>query len=485
MKKILALVLITMILACGCDSLPEGDISDGTQADETIDFTPSNDSFGVAYAKGASLDPYTTPNELNHELAGLLCEGLFSVGEDFSVTPVLCSEYSYNNGVYTFKLKDGVTFSDGSPLTATDVEYSLNAAREQGSYYALRLSSVTNVRAQGSGTVNITLSRENARLPALLDVPIIKKGTRGNALPVGTGQYAPSADGKSLVSRSNHHSGKKPLFSTINLVDIRSTDELIFEFEAGNVSLLTSDPTGQNSLKADGINETRNISTTQLHYLGFNAADPALSDPAVRRRIACAIDRTSVAEQDFALMGVAAEMPVHPKSASYPREAANLLAYDSETPISVSKPLTILVNSENSGKLAACKRIAESLSSLGAPTTVRALPFNEYAAALSRGDFTLYYAEVTLGADFDITRLLAGPLNYGKFYDESLLSLNTSQLAAAEAESDFYNKFAELCPFAPIMFKDTSLTTQRGFFTQIHATSQNIYNAFWDWRLGG
>lgn len=485
MKKILALILVTMILASGCTPLPEGELSDGAETDKSADFTPNNDSFGVAYAQSASSDPYTTPNKLNQELAGLLCEGLFSVGEDFSATPVLCSEYSYNGGVYSFKLKDGVTFSDGSTMTAADVEYSLNSAREQGSYYALRLSSVTNVRAQGSGTVNITLSGENARFPALLDIPIIKKGTRGSALPVGTGAYAPSADGKSLVARSNHHSGHKPLYRTIKLIDVRSTDELIFEFESGNVSLLTSDPTGQNVLNADGINETRNISTPRLHYLGFNASDSALSDPAVRRRIACAIDRASAAEQDFALMGIASEMPVHPKSPSYPASAAQKLAYDSETPISVSKPLTILVNSESSGKLAVCKRIAESLSSLGAPTTVRALPFDEYTAALSRGDFTLYYAEVTLGADFDITRLLSGPLNYGRFYDEALSSLNSAQLGAAEAEDDFYNKFAELCPFAPIMFKDTALTAQRGFFTQIHATSQNVYNMFWNWSLGG
>ncbi len=485
MKRVLSLILLTALLVAGCETVPEMPPSDSETDSSASDFVPDNSVFGVAHVRGVDCDPYTTSNKLNAELSGLICESLFSVGEDFSVTPVLSSEYSYNEGTYTFRLKNGVTFSDGSTLTAADVEYSLNAARETGSYYATRLSSVTNVRAMRDGTVRVTLSHENANFPALLDIPIIKKGTRKNSLPVGTGIYAPTEDGKTLIARSNHHSGKEPLYSSIKIVDIRGTDELIFEFESGNISILTSDPTGISPLSAEGIHETRNIPTTIMHYLGFNTADTALSDPAVRRSIARAIDRESAASQDFALMGNAAAMPVHPNSKAYPKDAASSLAYDSVTPISVSKPLTILVNSESSAKLSVCKRIAEALTSLGAPTSVRALSFNEYAAALSRGDFTLYYGEVALGADFDITRLLSGPLNYGKFYDSSLLALNTAKLHAGEAEADFYSKFSELCPFAPIMFKDTALTTQKNFFSEIHATSQNIYNNFCDWKLGG
>ncbi len=480
MKKIFSLFLLLIFLLSAC-SIEELEIADDT----AIVTGPNTSVFGAAFAPAESCDPYTTSNKLNAELMGLIAEPLFSVSETFEVTPVLCTNYTCNDNTYTFNIKSGVTFSDGSSLTPDDVEYSLNAARDSSSFYASNLSIIESVSSSNrDGTVTVRLKYNNSRLPLLLDIPIIKKDTRNEKLPVGTGLYAPNGDFTALNLRQGHHSGKSARYQTISLVAVASSDELLFEFDKHTVSIFTSDPTAPTPLTPLSASDIRNITTTRMHFLAFNMKSKVFEDKAARLAVAKAIDRESIAKDDFVLMGNASALPVHPSSSAYSAEIAETLSYDGNLTVSLSEPIEILVNSENSGKLAACKRIAETLTRNGAPCTVRSLPFNEYASALASGDFDLYYGEVSLGADFDLTRLLAGPLNYGGFSDENLLALHSSYLAGDLSRDEFFKNFSETLPFVPIIFKNTAMYSQTGYFENTSPTEQNTYNNFSDWIIG-
>ncbi len=482
-KKLIPAFLAIFLLLSSCD-IAEIENLDEEIAGENV-IHPNNSVFGVAFASGESADPYTTANKLNSELVRLITEPLFSVSADFAARPELCESYTYEDKTYVFKLKSGVTFSDGSALSPRDVEYSLRAALEPASFYSNTLSIIESISSsKKDGTVTIRLKYDNARFPRLLDIPIIKEGTRDEKLPIGTGLYAPKDDLSALVLREGHHSGRIPPYSVISLVDVASTDELLFEFDNHTVSILTSDPTASSALAPLSASEITDIHTTRMHYIGFNMRKAVFADEAVRLAIAKAIDRESAAKNDFALMGTPATLPLHPFSSSYPTEIAGNLTYDSNIQLAPQQPIELLVNSENTGKLAVCKRISETLTRLGAPCTVRALPFGEYASALSRGDFDLYYGEVALGADFDLTRLLQGSLNYGAFYDAELLALHSAYLAGDESRDDFYRSFCKKLPFIPIMFKNTAMYTQQGFFEKSAPTPQNTYNDFFDWKTG-
>ena len=150
MKKLFCVLLPVLFLLSSCYV---SDIEDSgmVTSEESNEYIPDNSVFGVAFASCESSDPYTTSNKLNAEFMGLVCEPLFSVSDTFEVTPVLCRDYSYSDREYTFNIKDGVTFSDGSALTASDVEYSLRAAMGSGSYYATRLAIIENISSSDRG----------------------------------------------------------------------------------------------------------------------------------------------------------------------------------------------------------------------------------------------------------------------------------------------------------------------------------------------
>ncbi len=486
MKRWMALFLAIVLLSlCSCGMSEEIEEIVASETKKKVTEPDAiNETFGVAYASTESANPYTTSNILNEELAGLICEPLFSLSNSFEAIPILCSDYSYDGKKYTINIKSGVTFSDGSTLTAADVAYSFKEAMKEGSYYASRLSCVESVKAAAKGGyITVSLKYENSRLASLLTFPIVKNKTADKTLPTGTGMYAPSSDMKKLVARSGHHSGEKPLYNEITLTDVSNTDEQIFEFDMHNISLLSADPTGTSPQSPMSAAVMERVPTTQLHYIGFNFKNPALADKSTRLAIAKAIDIKNIAESDFALMGRPASLPMHPDSYVYPSEIASALVYDGNTPLATTEPLTILVNNENSAKLAACKRIAETLTRLGAPTTVSALPFEEYTQALKSGDFSLYYASVALGADFDITKLLSGSLNFGGFNDEELKALHSAYLSGDEAKDEFFTKFCEVIPFVPIMFKDTAVYMQEDFFESCTPTSENLYHDFSSWKL--
>ena len=91
--------------------------------------------------------------------------------------------------VCTLTVRQGVLFSDGTTLTASDVAATLRraAASERYGYRLRQVASITYSNA--AGEVVLTLSSPNQGLIALLDIPVVKSGTENQPVPTGTGPY--------------------------------------------------------------------------------------------------------------------------------------------------------------------------------------------------------------------------------------------------------------------------------------------------------
>ena len=150
MKRRLSALLCALTLALSLSGCWSGDVSDDSsgdfweetppvEADTSSTLTPIT-SFALPYLQGVTLDPITCPDGMQQTLGALLYEGLFVLDESFAPQNVLCSRYEHNDDCtsYTFYLRDGVSFSDGSSLTASDVLATLRRAQESERYSARR-----------------------------------------------------------------------------------------------------------------------------------------------------------------------------------------------------------------------------------------------------------------------------------------------------------------------------------------------------------
>ena len=499
-QRLLCLLSAALLLlsACGADGAAGSGSQSDTSAPALSRQEPVTTPFTLAAYPSYSFHPTLAANRANLALAPLLYEPLFQLDASFQAQPVLCQSYTASGDglTWTFTLRSGITFSDGTPLTGQTVADALNTALGAESRYASRLSGVTGVEASGENTVTITLSRPNGNLPLLLDIPIaLGTGDR----PAGTGPYVFSQQGDSLslTARSGWRQDKSLPCTEIPLRAVSRSDDLIFAFSSGNVSLVDVDLMGTNAMGYSGSYETWDYATTDLIYLGFNTQSGLCRSAGVRTALTRGIDRDAVAQTVYASHAVSTALPVHPASPLYDQTLAGVLSYAPEALVSqledlgvLGRELVLLVNRENTAKLSAAQLIAGQLESAGMEITVNALDFEDYTAALAQGDFDLYLGEVVLTADFDLTALLSsgGALNYGRWQDaqgDSLLSAfvqasGEARTAAARALFEYLNQQA---PIAPVCFKNGSVLTQWGRLSGLSPVRGNVFAGLENWTI--
>lgn len=484
----LALLLAAALLLSGCAALAEPEPEaewDGYQhimaeekpePEETGPDYPA--AFSLAYHKDQSLDPLTCGEGVQEVVASLLYEPLFRLDGQFQAVPLLCESFSWNETglVCTLDLRQDVTFSDGSPLSARDVVDTLQRAMAS-QRYGYRLRGVASVAANRAGQVVITLSAPNRGLPSLLDIPVVKRGTDALPVPTGTGPYllVTGGEGSRLTANEDWWQHRALPVETIPLVHAKDRDTALYLFSSRQVELLTVDPTDDLGF-VTGQAQTVSQPTAILQFIGFNAAEGRVfSDAALRRAFSRGIDREVLVDAQLARLALAAQFPVSPLSPLYPKDleseyseeqtAAVLRACGQDTGTPVE--LRLLVNSEDHFRADSARFIASQLSVLDWRITVVELPWEEYLAALEAGEFDLYLGEIRLTADWDLTDLVgtAGALNYGGYSSEST-DLLLAQFAAAEdrgtAARQLWSHLQQTAPIAPVCFKSYTVLTHPG-----------------------
>ena len=498
---IFAAALCLLLSGCGPTVQPE------PTPTPTAAPQPEAAEFALAWYPGVSLHPITGDNRTNLTLGGLLYEGLYALDGQFQPEPCLCTggAASEDGLSWTFTLRSGVTFSDGSPLTAAEAAASLELARTSP-LYAARLADITGVAA-GEGSVTLTLSRPNGALPALLDIPIVKE--TGGA-PLGTGPYVLTGEGEGavLAARTGWWKGAQLPLETIPLRPIQEADDLIHAFDTRDVALVSTDLTGTNALGFSGSFDTVDYPTSTMLYVGFNLASGPCRDAGVRQALSRAFDRSSVATVLYARHAQAAALPISPASPLYPEELAEELEYAPQAAEALLEgagwtrrdggwvsgrqtlALTLLAPADNPARTAAAEHLAAGLENLGLSLTLNLLPWTDYLAALERGDFDLYIGEVRLTADFDLTALLSpgGSLNYGGYADqEALQRLDSFRAASGQGRElsalRLCQRLAEEPPFAVLCFKNWSVLTQWSRIRGMTPTQANVFHAFEQWVL--
>jgi peptide/nickel transport system substrate-binding protein len=269
------------------------------------------------------------------------------------------------------------------------------------------------------------------------------------------------------------------------------------------------------------MHEPRIFDTSSLQFLGFNLNSPALSDPDVRRGISSSIDRQYIVENIMnvprAGQTIASPLAISPVFDMYdptwepPQdpllemaalfERAGLLDhnYDGflERPVGYGEfaefTLDFIVNFENAHKIAAAEKIANDLRLVGIDVNVRTLPWTNFIEALNEGSFDIYFGEIQLGADFDLSPLLLlgdGNINFGGMGNIGFAGLIADFLAADTQEEVSIAGRALLdeirfnAPFAPILYSRHAIYTPTGVILGEPTPSQSgVFHNFQDWSI--
>lgn len=506
MRRLTALLLALLVVLTACGETAV--VPTQSQQPEATPPPAQERVFALGYDPETTLHPITGNSQVNLDLAGLVYEGLYELNHNFAAVPVLAQSAQPDESglVWTVSIKNGVLFSDGTPLTADHVAASLRLALGS-ELYGARLSAVTAIRAVEDGVV-ITLSAPNGALPALLDIPVVLEQEEG--APLGTGRYRFATKGEELFLsvNANHGSWADLPYQTIPLRAISTADRRIAAFDSGDVTAVTTDFSSAYALGYSGSYETWDYPTTNLLYVGFQTTKGACASAEVRRACSLAFDRESVVQSLLLGHGDPTSLPVHPNHDDFDTGAAGVLDYDIQgaeellaqagyttneedgllykgrTPLAV----TLVVNRDSVAKQEVADYLARSLQGIGVAVTVQKLGWEEYIKALQRGSFDLYIGEVRLTGDFDITELLAGSLNYGGYAGETLPALLAARTAAqggarVQAAARLWEELADTVPIAPLCFKRNSLLVRWGMVSDLSPTQGDPFYGMEQWQV--
>ena len=250
-----------------------------------------------------SLDPHVSNDSGSAQINTQIYSRLLGIDyNDFSPLPSLATDWNVVDAqTIEMTLAQGVTFHNGMPLTAYDVQYSLERAAASPAMEPI-IGMLSHVEVHDDHNFTIHLAIPYApilRMLAHVGTSIVSRelSESGHDLsehPIGTGAFVFEnlVIGSSLTLSSNpDYFGGQPLVSTVNFRQVTEPSVRLIEVEAGTadiaIGIAAADlPRAEASTDATLLRRV-NLST---NYIGFNTQQGPLADQRVRQAIRYALD---------------------------------------------------------------------------------------------------------------------------------------------------------------------------------------------------
>jgi peptide/nickel transport system substrate-binding protein len=280
--------------------------------------------------------------------------------DTMDVEPQLATswEVSPDGLVWTFKLRRGVRFHDGTPFNANAVKVSFDRVIDKNHpfykygtwrYPGLGLGPVKEVKVIDDYTVALRTEKPYAPLvanlalwlcPILSPTAIEKYKEDIGRNPVGTGPFKFVRwvkDDQIILERNDQYWGQKPHLDRIILKSIPEVSARFMALQSGAVDL--ADDLDPDSIQMAKSNPNFNIverPSVNVGYLAINTKKPILSNKLVRQAISHAIDKQTIIKAIFSGLAIPAKNPFPPSIWGYndkivdydynPQKAKELLA---------------------------------------------------------------------------------------------------------------------------------------------------------------
>ena len=232
-------------------------------------------------------------------------------------------EVSDDRKTVTFNLVPDAKWSDGEPITSTDVKYSLETLGEEGDLFAGYTSSVTSIKTPDDETVVIETKQPDARMIGGLFIYVLPEHVWSKEsiesltsdyqpeLPmVGSGPYIVTEFERGRIIRMERNPefrGEEPQFDELQFIKYGTEDATERALQLGEIDIVAEvQPTTFERLGNEPDIDTLRASSPSYTELAFNMCseqdcpnaefNPAVQDKTVRQAIAYAVDRERVNE---------------------------------------------------------------------------------------------------------------------------------------------------------------------------------------------
>ena len=347
-KTALSSLLAVAVLA-GCSGSTDGGSEgegEGTAAGSQIL------KFGTSGYEGV-FNPILSDNVYDSYVSALIFDGLLDVNSEGEYVPELAAEMptldDETKTVYTFTLRDGLTFSDGTPLTANDVAYTYNTIAEPD-YAGPRTNvaaAIADINVIDDKTIAFTMTDPSPANLQQFTYGIISEThyahdsfealTAKNDTPVGCGQFTlkgwKAKEYVSLVPNPNYWDTENiPSIEEFQMVEV-SEDMLLGAMQTGQIDFCQPAAKLENVEGIEALDNAHLVSYLANGYtfMCFNTTRPTLEQIEVRQALLYGLDRRSFLMNEYGSLDLVSlgMAPISKTSWAYPGdEVLNAYEFD-------------------------------------------------------------------------------------------------------------------------------------------------------------
>jgi peptide/nickel transport system substrate-binding protein len=457
-------------------------------------------SITVPYTELDSLNPFFMKTVINASLVSLVYDSLFYLDVGFMPVKAIAADAVRTDGALRVSVDDARVFSDTSPLSAADVVYSFERAKE-APLYKEQLKNVSSCEAEGSYSVVFTLAQPDVNAENVLTFPIVKLGTADTAddIPVGSGCYRFARDELRVFLEYNlRHVGGIPEIGTVRLREVSESATLMHLLNTGSIDCFFSDMSdGVAKRSYAGANE---IYLNNFVFLGVNHLSPMLGMADLRKAISLSLSRAALCENAFVSHARAAVTPLNPswdevRAVAEPQNAkyeADLNA--AEALLSTLKlgvdgetlHYLLIVPDSNSFMRAAAQQIAEQLKLVNLDINVQVLSPTAVTVALNTGAYDFYLSEIKLTKNMDLSPFFTagGAAACGIDLLSGSADETYADYRAGETElTRFTEAFDQWMPFIPLLYRNGQFCYSRAVKSGVEATEERLFLNVAGWKV--
>jgi len=443
----------------------------------------------------------------------LVYESLVYLDDDYMPQGQLAQswEVSPNGKTWTFYLRSGVTFSDGTPLTAQDVvasaQYILDLANDEATtfsgFYSNLKFFISSISASGESTVVVkTQKRACFGLLYAMTFPIVPADRVDTDNPPGTGAYMINtftAGDYAWLQANPNWWRPQPQVQEIMFSFHETQKAVIDSYEYARVNAVFARSIAGAQYRSGISSLSIQFRTNQLECLLMNNSSSELTKE-VRQAIRCMVDTSRIISNVYSGMAMATDLPFFPGTWTYndslgsyfvknTEEARRLLDAagwgDSDEDgildrlnsegkmVNLHLRFYVYEEPENDVRVEAAHQISEALATVGIASTVETMTMANIQEKLSAGSYDLALVSFAMDAcpDPGFMLMRGNTGNYTRYRSERMTEL-FEELRKEVSHPGYRQKlweiqalFAEDCPFLCLYWRMGNVLTRYMYTT--------------------
>ena len=489
----MAMAAAMILTACGGGNTDQStNASAGGSAQTTTDNGGSGEitKTDIVVAMGAdvvTLDPAGQQDTTSGVLIHHVYSTLMDIDDDGNLVPDLAESYEMKSDTeYTFKLREDACFSDGTPVTAKDVKFTYDRAKDMPKTKS-NTSKIAEVIADDDYHVTFKLTQPYAAFKTIVtqtNLSIVSEAAvtaAGDAYGdvenvLGSGEFTVTEwvpNDHYTLTKNEKYWGTEPIATSITVRVIPEGSARTIALEAGEVDLVWNvDPTDCANVEANSDVALLSQPSSSIEYLGMNTTKEKFSDERVRQAVNYALDKQTFVDTIIEGRGTVANSYINSTIPGWseeeeaypydPEKAKELLA---EAGYPNGFECSLYVNGDVRTRSA--QIVQAQLAEVGITVDISTYEWGALLDSLNAGDhemFILGWSNTSFDADGSTYQLFYSE-NHGATGNRAFLTDEKVDelIIAAQEESDdtkrmglykeLQDRLHEISPWCPLYYK--------------------------------